>query len=171
MKNKKTLLCFTILSIIVITFIVIMFGYNVYFNRNPKINVSVELKNITKNDYYSCIDQIDKLTSNKIKKLIVMVNIINTPKCKVRKINIPELNVFDNIDYFRSFKMSYKEDNNLNDNYAKITRSILFDFSNFTLHDLKKYYSNSKITIEIITKSNKKFHYRYNIGDLIKVDR
>lgn len=166
-KNFKKVIIFSITLVIlfIITFLII-----IIVNKRPTINVDVELSSLT-NEEYNVLNKNDNVSYDNVKKLIIEVEVTNSPKCKVRVVKIPDLNKIDRIDYVRSYEMNYQEDNDLKDSQAKFIKDCTFNSTDLTISELKNIFINEKITVTIVNKSNKELKYSYSIGELLEASQ
>ncbi len=158
-----------IISITLVVFLILLFVLIIITNqlKTPKVNVKVELSQIT-NEESSVLFKTDNISIDNVKKLYLEVEITDSPKCKVRDVNIPDLNLIDRIDYVRSYKANYREENRLKSSKAFFTKEYIFNSTELSIAELKEIFQEEKITISIVTNINKEFYYSYSIGELLE---
>jgi hypothetical protein len=165
MKKINPKLVFCLLLLLLTTIIIYIF---ITEKDVPKVDASVELSNITLDEYESIVDA-NKVEMADIKKISINVEITNSKSCKEREIIIPELNEIDHYDFVRSYQSEDASINNVNKEEVAIsTKYIIFNSTNLSLEDIKRLYSNKNIDVNILMKQNEKISYRYDIGQLIK---
>ncbi len=157
---KKTVILSTILLILLLIGLVV---YTYYFN-NPQFKTEIEIRNITKDEFYGLPEKSD-ININDIKKLSVKVEIINLPKCKTRDIYMPELCVIDN-NTVRSLEADSSIYNS--DFYSLSTKYLIFDSNQLSIDNIIEIYSKEFIVINIVTITNKIITRRYNIAEMLQ---
>ncbi len=156
----------TVLPVIITVLLFAAGAMIINYNRNPQVRTAVTLSGISEEEYFG-LNNSKYYDYHDLKKLIVQVDIKNTPNYRFREIRIPDLLKIDRIDEIRSLKMFQREENNTGYNYAQSYQFIVFDSTGLTAEDVKRIYADDIIEVEIITHSGDKILNKYSIGDLL----
>ncbi|MEI4770934.1 fructose-bisphosphate aldolase [Psychrobacillus sp. FJAT-51614] len=142
-------------------------------NEEPLIEIEVKFSSIS-DDEYSNVGATKDITEpmqEDFKVLEFTFNMKHTDAVTNRQIEIFEdwrktLNSIDEID--RYWYGSASSQDNASENFAEYQQEIVFYAKGLSEEDIKKAFSNSKITVAWNDNDNEQIEKQYKIGDLIE---
>ncbi len=138
----------------------------------PKVTTFVELSRIGDDEVKKFDQAINSagIPKERLRMLVVKVNIDNSKSLKEREIAIPNLEkIIDHFDKVRSLTGGDYYQNNIGvEDWAESSRFVIFDYQGLNDDTLKQMFNDSFILVSWTTEKGQQVEQKYSIGELLK---